>query len=95
MEPADVTLLREMREAIGAYRANSLSIGRLADKLLLLRDGLRFRDASWAHAVTQQIATLDSGSTFTPKDDAQAEQLSQAVNAAVASLLQLIGDKIA
>lgn len=95
MEPADVTLLREMREAIDAYRANSLGIGRLADKLLLLRDRLRFRDASWAHDVTQHIATLDSASTFTPKDDTQAAQLAQAVNAAVASLLQLIGNKIA
>lgn len=94
MESTDTILLSSMREAIDAYRANTLGVGDLAEKLLALRDGLQFRDASWAHEATQQIATLDSASTFVPKNDEQAKQSSRAVDFAIASLLRLIGEKL-
>lgn len=95
MEPTDTVLLREMHEAIDEYRARTLGIGDLSDKLLGLRDRLQFRDPIWEHELTKQIATLDSASTFTPKNAGQATQLSQAVDAAVNSLLRLIGKKLA
>lgn len=95
MEPIDVKLLGEMREVLGAYRSRTLSVGELADQLLTLRDRLQFRDHPWAHELTQQIATLDSASSFTPKDDEQANQLSHAIGTAIGELLRLVEDKLA
>jgi hypothetical protein len=95
MEPIDKQLLKEMREAIAAYRSNSLSVGSLADQLLVLRDRLQFEDHVWSHELTQQIATLDSASTFVPKHDEQARQLSNAIVTAIDGLLELIEDKLA
>lgn len=90
----DTQLLTEMREAIDSYRSSNMDVGTLADRLLTLRDGLRFKDDSWFHELTQQIATLDSASTFTPKNDKQTCQLSHAISTAVDTLLRLIADKL-
>ena len=94
MEPMDTQLLKEMREVIGAYRSNTIDVGRLADELLMLRDRLQFKDHSWSQELTQQIATLDSASTFAPKDDQQTRQLSHAIRTAIDALLRLIEAKL-
>lgn len=90
MVPRDAELLRKMSEAIHAYRSRAIEIGELADRLLTLCDRLQFRNHHWEHELTQQIATLDSASTFTPKDEEQANQMSCAIGVAVDALLRLI-----
>lgn len=94
METTDTNLLSNMREMLGAYRSGTLSVGELADQLLLLREHLQFRDDAWEHELTQHIATLDSASTFRPKDDEQVKQLSHAAGTAVDELLRLIESKL-
>jgi len=93
MELIDEKLLKEMREAIIAYRSRTINVGELADQLLSLRDRIQFRDRLWEHELTQQIATLDSASTFTPKDNEQANQLSHAIEVAINTIMRLIEDK--
>ncbi len=93
-EIKDDKLLNAMREVIIAYRSSTINVGELADQLLPLRDRLQLRDHSWAHELTQQIATLDSASTFTPKDNEQANQLSHVIEAAINTIVRLIEDKL-
>ena len=94
MEPMDTQLLKVMREAIGAYRSDAIDVGGLADQLLMLHDQLQFTDHRWEHELTQQIATLDSASTFAPKDDEEARQVSHAISSAIDALIRLIESRL-
>jgi hypothetical protein len=94
MDTNDIMVLTNMRESIATYRDNSMSLGFLADNLLALRDRLIFKDHQWLHELTQQIATLDSASTFSPKDEHQGLLLSRAVDAAINALLRQVEDKL-
>ena len=83
-----------MHEVIEAYRSRALDVGELAEQLLALRDFLQSRDRLWVHELTQQIATLDSASTFIPKDNEQTNQLSRAIETSINTLFQLIADRL-
>lgn len=89
----DLMCLKGMRKAIITARSRSGDIGRLADELHLCRDQLQLKDADWEHELTQHIATLDSSSTFIPKDDKQSRAMQAAVSSAMDSLLLLIARK--
>jgi hypothetical protein len=95
MEQIDIRLLNEMLRAITSFRADETDVGQLADGLLMLRDGLRFKDPDWSHELTQHIVTLDSASTFVPANDDQSRQLRAAITTATDGLLQLIEAKLA
>lgn len=94
MEPRDIQLLNEMRQAIAVFRSDDVKVGDLAHRLLALRDLLQFNDKEWEHELTQHIATLDSASTFVPLDDEQDRQFRSAIATATDSLLSLIETKL-
>jgi hypothetical protein len=92
MEHSDLTTMREMQREIGLL--SGVNLGQLAERLLRLRDGLCFDDADWYHDLTQQVATLDSASTFHPANDAEKRQLDAAIQQAVDQIMQLISTKL-
>ena len=94
MVPRDILLLKEMPGAIVAFQSQGRDIGYLADRLLMLRDGLQFEDDVWFHELTQHIATLDSGATYVPTNDEQAKQSDAATATAIDGLQRLIKDKL-
>ncbi|MBI3785263.1 MAG: hypothetical protein HY270_17870 [Deltaproteobacteria bacterium] len=94
MESEDARLLAEMQRLLLAFRLNLADVGPLADRLLAMRDRLTFQDRDWSFELTQHIATLDSASTFTPANEAEAHQLRSALVAATNSLLELIEAKV-
>jgi hypothetical protein len=93
MRPEDLHILVGMRAAVQNFRCEQNDVGVLADRLLELRDQLQFSDPAWFDELTQHIATLDSASTFQPKDDKEAEQLAQAIAHANAQVLDLVTRK--
>ncbi len=93
MNRNDIDTLREMQKAISSPRVNDADLGVLAERLLKLRDELRFIDTEWFHTLTQQIATLDSASTFAPSGSEAEHQLCSAINEAIRMLLILINNK--
>jgi hypothetical protein len=90
----DADILKQMIEAVDGYRIKRLDVGDLADQLLTLRDILQFRDHHWEHELTQQIATLDSASTYTPEDQELAEQLTRAIKTANETIVRLVEEKL-
>jgi hypothetical protein len=95
IEPSDIIALRQMQELLVPSRFQKPKIGDLAEHLLMLRDSLRFEDFDWFHALTQQIATLDSASTFVSSNSQDEAQLNTAIMSAVDEALQLIRLKLA
>ena len=91
MEQSDLTTLKKMRQEVESRPTHDLA--QVAERLLRLRDGLRFEDADWYHDLTQHVATLDSASTFHPANHAEKRQLDAAVQQAVNQITRLIGDK--
>lgn len=93
MEQSDLATLKEMQQEVGAHSTKGL--GQVAERLLRLRDGLKFDDVDWYHELTQHIATLDSASTFHPANDLEKRQFDSAVQQAVHQIIRLIGTKMA
>jgi hypothetical protein len=89
METSDREVLNKMQEKITTFRAVG-DLAYLADSLLTLRDSLKSHHKEWEDELTQEIATLDSASTFVPVSDEQASRLSAAVNTAIENILSLI-----
>ena len=89
METSDREVLKKMKEKIITFRSVG-DLAYLADSLLTLRDSLKSQHKEWEDELTQEIATLDSASTFVPASDEQASQLSAAVNTAIENILSLI-----
>ena len=75
--------LRLARRAIGE-----------ADRLVAMRDMLQFEDELWFHQLSQHFATLDSASTFTPKNEDERRQVSSAMKTAAYQILELINEKL-
>lgn len=94
MEHKNTALLNAIVEAMAAYRSGALTVGELADQLLVLRDHLEQGDNAWLRAFTQQVITLASASTFVPKDDVQARQVSRAREVAVDAISRLVNDRL-
>lgn len=92
MEQGDLATLNEMQQEVRTRSPEGLD--QVAERLLRLRDLLKFDDASWYHDLTQHVATLDSASTFHPENDAEKRQLDAAVQQAVDQITHLIGAKI-
>lgn len=88
---AIIGLLNQMLEET---RSENLDLGECATRLLALRDYLDFEDKDWFHELTQQIATLDSASTFRAKDADQKRQVSLAVAQAIEEISKLLKNKI-
>ncbi len=93
METVDCQVLDQMRDTIAVFQSKRIDVGSLADQLLMMRDRLQFQDREWYDAVTQQVATLDSASTFVPKNPEQARQFEAAIDSAVGEIVKLIDDK--
>lgn len=91
MEQSDLTTLKKMRQEVESPPHDDLA--QVAERLLRLRDGLRFEDTDWYHELTQHVATLDSASTFHPANGAEKRQLDTAVQQAVHQITCLIGAK--
>lgn len=88
----DVRILREMDRALSVEATGPL--GPLSETLLALRDALDFQDKPWYQGLTAHVVTIDSASTFVPKDLTEKEQARQAVSFAVQSLRRLIAEKL-
>lgn len=89
----DSHILTEMRAQLSRFQRGGLDTDVLADRLVLLRDQLEFSDPPWYHELTQHIVTIDSASTYRPKNDAEAEQSTKATMHATTSLLDLVTRK--
>ena len=92
MEQSDLTTLKKMQQEVVTHSADDLA--QVAERLLRLRDRLKFEDADWYHELTQHVATLDSASTFHPANDVEKHQLDTAVQQAVHQITRLIGAKM-
>jgi hypothetical protein len=93
MEEKDIMLLNEMKQLISNLPAESSSLLRVVDKIDLLRLNLGFKDRAWDHELVQHIATLDSASTFVPKNDEQSKQTMAAIKTATHEIIELIKEK--
>lgn len=89
----DKTLIEEMQKALLSFKRQESTLGRLADRLLELRDALEFRDKEWFHAFTQYVATLDSAATFSPRGSDEAAKKDSAVTEAIAGIQKLLDSK--
>jgi hypothetical protein len=92
MEQRDLAILRDMRQEVSA--STSASLGQVAERLLHMRDVLRFDDAEWYHDLTQHVATLDSASTFHPANEMERRQVDTAVQQAIQQIIRLIDIKL-
>ena len=92
MEQSDLTTLKKIQQEIGTHSAYDLA--QVAERLLRLRDGLKFQDTDWYNELTQHVATLDSASTFHPANDVEKRQLDTAVQQAVHQITRLISAKM-
>jgi hypothetical protein len=72
MSENDQQLLKRMLDAIGDLRRGLLPLGKGADTLLFLLNGLAKKDPKWAREVTQHIEELERANLATP---AQRRQL--------------------
>jgi hypothetical protein len=86
----DIKVLNDMRRRIAAYEKGDVDVGHLAEQLLALRDRLQFKDHEWHHRLTQEIATLDSASTFIPATDEEIRQRNVAVTAALDTIRTMV-----
>jgi hypothetical protein len=94
MDPKDITLLNEMKRLISDLPAENSGLLRVVDEIDVLRLNLGFKDRVWDHEVVQHLATLDSASTFVPKNDEQSKQTIAAVKTATDAILHLIEEKL-
>ncbi|WP_275789085.1 hypothetical protein [Pararhizobium gei] len=92
MEQSDIATLQQMLDEINAHSSESLD--QFAERLLQLRDELKFDDADWYHDFTQHLATLDSASTFHPANNLERHQLSAATQQAIFQINYLIRAKL-
>ena len=91
MEQSDLTTLSEMQKELRTHSTND--IGRVAERLLRLRDTLKFDDTEWYHDLTQKLATLDSASTFHPSNAEEKRQVDTTVQQAVREIGHLLRKK--
>ena len=94
MNSNDVQLLQHMRDMIVAYSQGDITLGTLANDLVILRDNLQFEDRLWFRELTEHLVTLDSASTFCPAGQVQSVQLATAVTDATEAVQRLVEDKI-
>jgi hypothetical protein len=94
MSGVDADTLAEMQQVLSADRSDQAALGRLAAHLLRLRDALKFNDSAWFHALTQEIVTLDSASTYVPHTPDAEKQMQAAIIKAIERLLTLVGEKL-
>jgi hypothetical protein len=92
--PEDIKLLKDMRMRVVAFREGLTPFVGAADNLAILGENLHFRDREWEDRLNQQIVTLDSASTFVPKNAEQSEQAVSAIKTAVEEILGLIDEKL-
>jgi hypothetical protein len=91
----DMDLLEQMQCDLASFQSGTVSVGDLGNRLLRLRDRLEFEDAVWYRALTDQIATLDSSSTFVPASASEEQVARQAVVVAVDAIKRLVDAKAA
>ncbi len=90
----DTIFLKRMREANSAYRSGSISVGELSEIMLVLRDQLKFQDDLWTHELTQHCATLDSASTWIPKDEDESRLRIKIIGTTMSELSRLVEQKL-
>ena len=93
MTPEDISLLKDMRMRVVAFREGLTPSG-ASDNLTILGENLHFRDREWEDRLNQQIVTLDSASTFVPRNAEQSAQAVSAIKTAVEEILGLIDEKL-
>jgi hypothetical protein len=92
MEQSDLATLKKMQQEVGTHFAENLD--HVAERLLRLRDGLKFEDVDWCRELEQHVATLDSASSFQPASEVEKYQLDTAVQKAVHQIARLISLKM-
>lgn len=92
MEQNDVVTLHKMQLEMDIKSTQNLD--QVAEKLIALRDDLKFDDATWYNDLTKHLATLDSASTFRPGNNLEDKQVDLAIRHAVDELKKLIRSKI-
>ena len=90
----DLDILNEMQDILDELSSSEVITVSSSSHLLLLRDNLKFEDTSWFKSLTQQIVTLDSAATFTPKNYAHKIAAKNAVIEAVSEISDLLNLKM-
>jgi hypothetical protein len=93
MNSNDKAQLKLIENIILKGHDNMLQLSCMADSIIHLRDSLSFEDDNWYYLLTDQIATLDSASSFNPSADERRE-LDFAVENAKNNILNLVRSKL-
>lgn len=94
MFDSDTSNLLMMRQMVRTSTLRGDPLAACVEKLLEARDSLTFIDEDWYDVLTEHIVTLDSATTFEPRDEAERAQFDAAIINAIDAIRSLIKEKL-